>query len=133
MTAIPAALQLRLTQYFESSAIPIDKATKVDVVLGLLRLGGKDARQLAQQLAGVPIRIFPATPPPWPPKPVAKVSKTVLIRRGDNPCLPTTDAFQRYRRLRVGMTREQLIARGLTTRDLTDWSKRGHIEFGVRS
>jgi hypothetical protein len=98
-----------------------------DKVLMLLRAGDLSA---AEELVGKPITRCPAWVPQWPPLPVAsRRSEPRVVRVGRNPCLPTTDAFQRYKVVRVGMTKKQLLARGLSHRDIRIWVNGGHVEF----
>lgn len=129
-STLPVGVQLRVDRYFQNAAIPPSLITKTDLVLALLRIDDPEAREAAERISGVPIKVLPPGMPPWPPLPVGKRPRKILIRREPNPCLPTTDAFQRYRRLKVGATRDQLMTLGITSRDLNDWSRRGVIEFG---
>lgn len=101
----------------------------VDTVIALLRENTPASLAEASALAGIQITKCPPAVPPWPPKPVETRTREKKIARvgSDNPCLPKSDAFQKYRRLRVGMTREELRLRGVHRRDIQTWTKNGSI------
>lgn len=117
-------------QYF--AEIGVDKPLTVDIVLALLRINTPESLARASKLAGIEITKCPPAVPPWPPKPVAARAVVKVVRVGRNPCLPTTGAFQKFRMVRVGMTREQLKKRGLDNRDIRQWTNQGHIEWSTR-
>jgi hypothetical protein len=52
-----------------------------------------------------------------------------VVRVVPNPCRPTTDAWQRFRQVKVGMTEDQLRARGVSTRDLRVWTRARYLEI----
>lgn len=131
----PARVQLALASYFVTHGIPLGAVSRADIALALLRIGTEEARGCVELATGKPIQVLPYNPPPWPPRPVAvppadREGDPRLIRVARNPCLPTTGAFQRYKRLRVGLTEDQLRTRGVTRRDVLRWTRSGHIEFG---
>lgn len=101
-----------------------------DVVLALLR---GDRLRSAELIVGKPVeRLPPDTrlrPEPYP-APCYPNGATVRVSRvSRNPKLPTTAAFQRYRQIKVGMTEEQLVRRGVTRRDIRQAVRDGHVEF----
>lgn len=127
-----ASSELRSTvdEYFESQPQITGRTNVADDVLALLRIGTREARNMAEELMGRPITKCPSAVPPWPPRPVARPPQKQKLTRVDrNPCLPTTPAFQRYKLLTVGMTKDQALGRGISRRDLRVWEKNGHLEF----
>jgi hypothetical protein len=129
MASLPAIVQLQLDEYFYEAGVPVDLITKTDIALALLRIRAPGAREAAEQLIGVKVKVLPSGVPPWPPKPVTKVQRKTLVRRAPNPCARSSSAWKRYEEMRVGMTRDQILARGISTRDLCDWTRKGAIEF----
>lgn len=129
MRMLPAELRDSIREYFKSlpGGLPI-RPSRADTVLGLLRINTKASLRAAEAIVGKPITHCPAYLPPWPPKPVDKPRGSVIVKLARNPCLPTTGAFQRYRKLRVGMTLQQAHTRGVTLRDLRRWGRAGHVE-----
>lgn len=124
---LPDDLVGPLTRYFEAEWRGGDaQVQRCDVILALLRLGHRKA---AEQLLGKPVTVCPPWVPPRSPAPVAKLQGPRVRRVGRNPCLPTTDAFQRFRQIRVGMTQDQLESRGITKRDIRLWRRAGHLEI----
>lgn len=103
-----------------------------DVCLALLRCG---LIAQAEAVAGVRLRRLPPDPRLRPSLARPTVAERgsnpdpVVTRVGPNPRLPTTDAYQRYRRIAVGMTVSQLLRRGVTRRDLRELSRAGHVEL----
>lgn len=126
-----------LSDYFDSIGLDPLRASSADVVLALLRINTAESLEVASEIVGRPITVCPPAIPPWPPKPVnesarkaqrdADKTSRVVTKVGRNPCLPTTGAFQRFHHVRVGMTEDQLLRRGLTRRDLRVWAKKGAI------
>jgi hypothetical protein len=75
----------------------------------------------------------PPAIPPWPPKPVSGHAKGVVITKRPvaeihgRRMRKTTQ--ERYDRIRLGMSKDQIRARGITTRDLRGWIRRGLLVF----
>lgn len=116
----------------ECAAIDWEKITKVDVALALLRVNTRSAIKSAEEILGVPIRQCPPAVPPWPPKAVARNEEFVSRVRKvahPNPCYPGRDAHRRFALVREGMTEKQLLAKGVTRRDLADWMRKGYVEM----
>jgi hypothetical protein len=123
-------LRRQVGGYIEAHRLEPEHLLRIDVVLALLRINSRDSLEAAEKLTGRPITRCPPQLPPWPPVPVRPpqgVARVIKIAR--NPCLPTTPAFQRYRLVKLGLTREQLLVRGVTARDLRVWMRAGHLEF----
>lgn len=126
-----ADLQLRLSDYVARERIPIPRMLRVDLAVALIRIDTAEARMFAQELTGCAITVCPPAVPPWPPKPVAPRHKGLRVSAvaEDNPCRPSTDAHRRFALVRVGMTKEQLKARGVTQRDVERWCKKRWMEM----
>lgn len=129
---LPPRLSGIVDKYFAEHNLPRDQRQPSDVVLALLRINTLQSISYAAMIVGKPITHCPPAIPPWPPKPVAVVKRTSICKVGRNTFLPTTGAFHRFRRVRVGMTKEQLKSRGVTQRDIGRWTKSKHIEWRVR-
>lgn len=134
----PVALQLVLDHYISEHGLQMDALLRVDLVLILLRLaddkGHNDfvrymALERIGELTGRAITRCPSAMPPWPPKPVARHPVKVVTKVEPNECYGNTDMHKRYGVVRVGMTREQLLAHGATVRDISLWVKQGKIAF----
>lgn len=105
-------------------------SSQADVVLELLRCGDID---LVEEIMGRPITRCPPAVPPWPPKPVAR--RSAPERRVDfvgvNSNLPNSKLFRDFSILRRGMTESQILARGISRRDLRHWIKKGMLTWRV--
>lgn len=105
---------------------------RADEVLHLVRLNTPEALRLAEAILGKPITRCPPCIPPWPPLPVRKASRVaskVSWKSSSNPHSPSSDAFARFNQVRVGMTTERLLLRGILHRDIRLWKKIGVIKF----
>lgn len=105
---------------------------RCDVILALLRLGRHSPQHRAEveRLMGRPITTCPPAVPPWPPKPVARDNRPRVVKRAmPNPCAPSSEAHRKFNTIRVGMTVDQLAARGITRRDVRVWGQRGWLEI----
>lgn len=123
---VPSPAREAVAEYLR--VLGLEEPSRADLVLALLRVNTPQSLAAAEGIVGRPVTRCPPSIPPWPPKPVAKAPRAPTVRKvARNPCLPTTPAFQRYREVRVGMTRDQLLARGITHRDLRKWAR--HVEF----
>ena len=127
----PLPLKVKVDAYFAAQRIDLRNVLRVDLVLALLRIGDKDCLERVQELTGKPITRCPSAVPPWPPKPPAKRPSRALrvTKIGDAPAA-STGMHDRFRQVRLGMTQEQMIARGVTVRDIRYWKKTGRIELG---
>ena len=110
---------------------------QADLVMVLLSAGTPAARSAAEVLVGRPVTVGrPALSGPSvleeleglaaPPGPDDRVIVAVVR----NPRLPTTPSFQRFRQFRVGRTVSQLLARGVTRRDLREALQHGWVTLG---
>lgn len=120
-------LEAKLQKYW--AEVKVRGPGRADTVLALLRIGTREALSEAELIVGKPITRCPPAVPPWPPKPARSEEHRVVVRVERNPCLPTTDAFQRFKKIRVGMTEPQVLRRGVTKRDIRRWSKSRAIEL----
>lgn len=104
---------------------------RADLVLMLLRIGTPEALRRAEKLAGVAITRCPPAVPPWPPKPVQRTpaAPRVTARVPNNPLVRSSGAYQRFAQVKVGMTVEQLLSRGITRRDIRCWRARQYLEI----
>lgn len=131
LVSMSAELQLRLSEYFASQRVPISRVLRVDLAVALLRIDTAEARMHAQELTGCAVQKCPSGLPPWPPRPVTHRHKPVKVKLlVVNPCRVGTDAHRRYGMLRVGMTQDQLRARGITQRDVEHWTKKNWLRMG---
>lgn len=120
----------RLREYFAAQGVDPEGVCQADVVLALLRLGDREA---AERALGRPIERCPPAVPPWPPRPAPRAPAAAQVSSVQlNPCIPTTDAWRRYRLVGLNMTEQQLLSRGVTRRDLTRWTRLGYIEWRTR-
>lgn len=118
-----------LNQYYQEQGIDPALACPADHILALLRMG---RREDAERVLGRPITRCPPAIPPWPPRPVSRApAQAKVASYATNPCLPTTDAFQRYKLVRTGLTEPQLIQRGLTRRDVRRWTRLGYLKWST--
>lgn len=116
--------------YFQEQGVDVSQVHPADVVLALLRMGRLNE---AQELAGVRITRCPDYIPLWPPKPVErKASGPTVAAIIPNPCIPTSDMHRRYALVRVGMSRQELRDKGISSRDLVEWERRGMIQWDTQ-
>jgi hypothetical protein len=119
--------ETRLREYLEAHHVRWIEASRADRVLGLLRINTPDSLKAAEELVGRAITRCPAAIPTWPPLPVQRVPKRTVVAVGENPCLPGSDGFGYFGQLRVGMTEDQLIQRGIPQRWIRIWTRGGHV------
>lgn len=125
-------LQTRVATYVVDHGMFSRDMLRVDLVLVLLRIGGEEALQRVAELTGKAITRCPSAMPPWPPKPIQSAPRGVVVTKITQPYPGSagTVMAQRYAGLKLGMTQEQILARGITLRDLRVWKSKGHIELG---
>lgn len=127
LSAAPESLHGDLRRYFEAEWRGGDaQVLACDVALALLRLGH---RRAAQKILGIEIKVCPPAVPPWRPLPVARAKRGPRVTRVGSPPL-TKHTLARFKRIRVGMTPDQLAAKGISKRDVRVWSARGYLEVG---
>ena len=109
--------------YLVRHGVPLERVTKVDLVLALLRINTPKALVEAERLVGKPITRGPSAVPPWPPKPISGLprSSTKIIRVDFPP--------GQHQMVKVGMTRDQLLARGVTRQNIFRWTRTGRIRW----
>lgn len=132
MVGWPVGLQLAVSEYVQDHQLEPAKLLRVDLVLVLLRVGHPEALQRVAELTGKAITACPSGMPPWPPKPPARSPGSPaakIIHVVENPCPPQTDMHRRFGLVKKGLTREQLIGRGVQSRDIRYWQAKGHIKF----
>lgn len=125
----PLSLKQRLDAYFTLQHVDLRHVLRVDLVLALLRIGGEDALERASELTGRPITKCPSAVPPWPPKPPPLRAALPRVTKIGEPPSEGTEMHGRFMWVRVGMTREQLLRRGITPRDIRYWEKTDRLEF----
>lgn len=108
---------------------------QADVLFTLLPFRSEPVFEEAiQSILGRPIETCPPAVPPRVPAPVRARPRGPDDRRvtrvGPNPRLPTTPAFQRYRKIRVGLSVAQLLSRGVTRKDMRQMVPT-HVELEV--
>lgn len=103
---------------------------QAEIVIALLRLG-YDA--LVEKILGKPIKRLPPDPRLKPAPhaicPHKKPGKRVRYICPENPRLPTTPAWHRYRLIRRGMHVDDLLRRGVKKRDITKLTRIGFLEL----
>jgi hypothetical protein len=111
---------------------------QADLVLFLLRIydthptQGQAAEDFIARFIGHPILIGPRCLSRYrDPHPYTKIDRTprVVYVSETNPRNPNTDAFLRWPEYRVGRTVAQLVARGVTRRDIRKAVKHGWIKL----
>lgn len=131
MVGWPASLQLALSRYMEGNRIDPRTCLRVDLVLALLRIDTPEALDRVRELTGKLIVKCPSAVPPWPPLPPAarpQVPTVTMVGKNDFPSSRPMAA--RFGQVKKGMTREQLLARGITARDINYWQKNDYLKFG---
>lgn len=123
---LPKPVRLRLQAYFREQGVT-DFQT-VDVLLGLLRL---NEVALAERVWGRPVTRCPPGIPRWPPKPARReaAQPKVASKASPNPCLNGTAMRSRFEAVRVGMTLPQLMALGLSRRDIRYLTNLGRLKW----
>jgi hypothetical protein len=122
----PVELKVRLGSYFAQQRIDARDVLRVDIVLALLRLGELER---VQELTGRPITKCPSGVPPWPPVPPKATARSPVVSMIGTPPCASTEMAARFASVRKGMTKAQLLARGVTQRDIRYWEKTKRIEF----
>jgi hypothetical protein len=109
----------------------------VDVVLACLSIGTEEALKHVEQIMGRPITKCPSAMPPWPPKPVGE-SREPRITRIDWPkktangkAWPVNIATQ-VAKLKVGMTKEQIVRKHVSWRNASKWTGQGYIKWSSK-
>lgn len=117
-----------------------------DVVLVLLREDTPGCLRAAEQIIGRPIARCPVGLRRTPERVslsagIDQVMRSIgLVDRSDarkftwkqeNWQLPTTDSWQRFRIIRIGMTVGQFLIRGGHRRDVVDWSRAGKVRLSA--
>lgn len=106
---------------------------RADRVLELLRDGSREALDEAEKILGKKITKCPPCIPPWPPKPLPDRPKVLkVVTKNECNHFPGSDAHGRFQSVRIGMTRERLIAAGVLPRDILKWTKEGSIVMEER-
>jgi hypothetical protein len=123
-----AAIGEQVAAYFAQQGVDISQLMKVDVVLALLRMNTSETLRAAEELSGVKVTKCPPDLRPIPPRASSGVRCCSIARLESRDSLETV-SMRRYRLLRVGMTRQQAIARGVTVRDLRYWERRGYLAW----
>lgn len=131
------ALLYRVRRYFMLPSIPLALAMRrarlgqADLVLCLLRVGTRTARKFVERLIGRPIQVSRPAELHYvrangaAPR-IARVPRITSVVP-ENPCRRSTRFFQNFALFRIGRTMAQLIARGLTRREVRLASRRGWI------
>lgn len=131
----PAVLY-RIRRYFALPSIPLALALRrrrlgqADLVLCLLKIGTRRARQFVERLIGKPIRVSRPAELHYrsngaQPR-IARVPRITSVVR-ENPCRRSTRFWSSFWEFRVGRTVAQLLARGVRRRELRLAVRRGWI------
>ena len=116
-----------LTKYMREHQV--DRPLKADVALALLRMNTPDSLAEAERLLGIKIKRCPPAVPPWPPKPAPTSKVKKVLRVGPSPYAAGSAPEARFKSVRVGMTVDQLHARGVSDRDVAQWRRQGLLEI----
>jgi hypothetical protein len=121
-------LAWKVDAYFRDHKLRRGEWLRADMVLALLRINTEDSLAEAEKLMGKKITVCPPAVPPWPPKPVQTKKMPTVAKLKDG----VTHVSEEFSYVRVGRTREQILARGVTARNLDYWTQRGDIEWSTR-
>lgn len=99
---------------------------QADLALALLHVQEYAA---CETLVGRPIVHCPPQTPPQPLRPLPRTIKPIVAKVVQNPRLPTTDSWYRFKLVRAGLSVDQLIARGVRKRDIREWVREGSVEL----
>lgn len=132
------ALKYMVRTYFDLGSERLSVALRraglgqADLVLCLLRLRLPSARRMAESLIGHPITVAPAVKFTWRANGAAPtVGKQPVITwvMRDPPTRRSTRLDQCFAEFRVGRTRQQLLARGVSRGDIRRAARRGWIRM----
>lgn len=132
MIGWPASLQIAVSGYVEEHALPVNALVRADLALILLRINSEEALAALPGLTGCAITKCPSAMPPWPPKPVQRAPRLVFTRVEPYSGHVGTEMAQRYSLLKPGMTKEEALSKGITSRDLRYWQDKGRVELAQR-
>ncbi len=131
---LPPALREEVRRYFVDNKLREEGCLRVDVVLALLRLNMPESLAEAERLSGVKITVCPSCL-----KPLPKIVSPFISPRPPTPRVSQVNwaayghvcgkVGARFKQVRVGLTEAQLVARGVTIRDLRIWTNRGAVTF----
>lgn len=130
-------VSLRVRRYFRMIpgepllyAVRRLRLCQADVVLCLLRLGCRRARNWIAEFIGHPITVCP---PQRRTHPITKDEKKLRIKwvQRSNPRHPNTGAHERFEIFRAGRSIEECIMRGATARDVRSAVRRGWIHVST--
>lgn len=123
-------LRLRIGAYVETEKLPVKHLTRTDIALALLRINTEASLAAAEALMGVRVKKLPPAIPPWPPKPVVSAKPAPrVVQVNHSRGFTQTEAAERFRWVKPGMTVEQLVQRGISRRDIRTWTRRRRIVF----
>lgn len=105
---------------------------RADEVLELLRKNTDEALWEAEKILGRRITQCPPAVPPWPPKPVHRDKVLRVVRIDATKPFRGQGTAHRFSLVRVGMSREKLLSRGVLVRDLRVWQRSGAIVMEER-
>ena len=129
-------LRKSVEDYFDRYRIPLRLVMRTDITVALLRVGTPEAVEVAEEILGRKIsatvgQLFKERKPPvakGPPK-VSIVHQRTYNRKGRWTMPKRTE--DRFQRICVGMTKDQLVTRGIPLRDITRWTKAGNIVWST--
>jgi hypothetical protein len=124
------SIQSILDDYLAGHPTVSALSTRADVVLALLRVNTEETLRCAEELTGLTITKCPDYIPPWPPKPISKLPREATLTFVDPEKTYLREMGDRYKQIKVGMTRDQVKARGVTSRDISYWEKKESIKWG---
>ena len=123
-------VRMAVEDYFEKNRISRQFAVRADVLLALVRINTPETRAAAETLLGMKVSPLP---PMWARE--NRTPRVSVIRErsyGRSKRTMPTKTEKRFNLIRVGMTRDQIVKKGVPPRDVSRWTKSGNIVWSNR-
>lgn len=125
-----------LAEYFRRYRIPLRLVLNTDLAVALIRVGTPEAIRAAEKLlqrrvtATVRDVLRRDLAPPKDLTPKVSVVRQRTYNRSGQWTMPTRTEI-RFKKIQVGMTREQILKKGVPTRDISRWTRSGNIVWST--